>query len=131
MAVDCADGILPGDDRPGCLCSHAEDVGPRPEVRRTPRGAQAAPDIHSPNFNLLFFGNFGMLDYDEFARAMEEVINDPAKVYEAQVREVYTLGVYLARNKYRFIRWAYLTFILGLFVSGIVLALTDALLLAG
>ncbi|MFQ5408745.1 MAG: Pycsar system effector family protein [Anaerolineales bacterium] len=94
-------------------------------------GPQAAPDIHSPNFNLLFFGNFGMLDYDEFARAMEDVINDPAKVYEAQVREVYTLGVYLARNKYRFIRWAYLTFILGLFVSGIVLALTDALLLVG
>jgi len=34
---------------------------------------------------------------------------------------VYTLGVFLARKKYRFVRLAYLTFIAGMFVSGVVL----------
>jgi hypothetical protein len=52
---------------------------------------------------------------------MQQMMNDPSKVYEWQVREVYTLGLYLANQKYRFVRLAYLTFITGLVVSGAVL----------
>jgi len=62
---------------------------------------------------------------------MEDVMNDPSKVYEAQVREVYILGIYLARNKYRFIRWAYIAFIAGLLASAIVLVATNTLMLFG
>lgn len=89
------------------------------------------PDLASPNFNILFFGNFGVLDYEEYAQAMEDVMNDPSKVYEAQVREVYMLGIYLARNKYRFIRWAYIAFITGLLLSAVVLVATNTLMLFG
>ena len=81
-------------------------------------------NVHSPAFNLLFFGDFVHLSYPEFEAAMEEVMNDSSRTYEAQVREVYYLGVFLARNKYRFVRLAYISFIAGLLAGGVVLLLT-------
>lgn len=77
----------------------------------------AFPDLHHPKFNLLFFGNFVSMEYEQFAAAMEEMMNDPSKTYEVQVREIYTLGVFLAAKKYRFLRFAYLAFVIGLFIS--------------
>ncbi len=77
------------------------------------------PDIHSPKFNILFFGDFVQLGYDEFESEMEDILNDPSKVYETQVREIYTLGKYLSIKKYRFVRLAYMSFITGLLISGI------------
>ena len=79
------------------------------------------PDVDSPIFNILFFGDFVRLNYDEYEAAMEDVLNDPTKTYQSMVRELYTLGTFLAVKKYRFVRLAYATFILGLFVSSIIL----------
>jgi hypothetical protein len=75
------------------------------------------PNVRNPSFNLLFFGDFTGLDYPEFEAAMEEMMNDASRAYEAQVREIYLLGTFLAVKKYRFLRLAYLAFIAGLFVS--------------
>jgi hypothetical protein len=80
-----------------------------------------------PGFNLLFFGSFAGMDYAHFEAAMEEMMNDPSKTYEAMVREVYTLGVYLARKKYRYLRLAYIVFSTGLFAAGLTLLLTNVL----
>jgi hypothetical protein len=77
----------------------------------------ASPDVYHPKFNLLFFGSFVSMEYEQFAAAMEEMMNDPSKTYEAQVREIYTLGVFLAAKKYRVLRFAYLVFVIGLFTS--------------
>lgn len=79
------------------------------------------PDISNPFFNILFFGDFVRLEYDEYEAAMEEVLNAHSRTYQAQVRELYTLGRFLATKKYRFVRLSYLSFISGLFVSGMVL----------
>jgi len=81
------------------------------------------PDVDSPLFNILFFGDFVRLDYDQYESAMEDVLNDHTKTYQAQVRELYTLGTFLATKKYRFVRLAYAAFILGLFASGVMLIL--------
>jgi hypothetical protein len=78
-------------------------------------------DVRHPTFNLLFFGSFARMEYDQFLAAMEEVMNDPSQTYEVQVREVYTLGIFLATKKYRLLRLAYLAFASGLFLSGTVL----------
>ncbi len=78
----------------------------------------APPDIHSPTFNLLFFGDFIRLDYAHFEAAMEEIMNDPSRTYQAQIREIYTLGRFLALKKYRTLRLAYLSFVIGLIASG-------------
>jgi Family of unknown function (DUF5706) len=79
-------------------------------------------DVRHSKFNLLFFGSFVAMEYEQFAAAMEEMMNDPSKTYEAQVREIYTLGLFLAAKKYRFLRFAYLTFVTGLFVSVLLLS---------
>lgn len=84
----------------------------------------AVPDVGSPHFNLLFFGDFTGLTYAQFEAEMEKVMNDPSAVYRAQVREIYTLGVFLAEKKYRYLKLAYTTFILGLFASFITLLIT-------
>ena len=88
------------------------------------------PDIKSESFNLLFFGDFSRLSYEQFKEAMEEAMETPEAAYEIQIREVYTLGRYLAQKKYRFVRLAYLSFIAGLVVSMIAFFITE-LLLAG
>ncbi len=78
-------------------------------------------DLSHPKFDLLFFGSFARMEYAQFEAAMEEVMNSPSKTYEVQVREIYALGTYLARKKYRLLRFAYLAFASGLFISGAVL----------
>ncbi len=82
------------------------------------------PDVRSPQFNLLFFGDFMGLSYEQFEAEMERVMNDPSSVFQVQVREIYTLGVFLAQKKYRYLRLAYTTFIIGLFASFLTLLMT-------
>ena len=57
------------------------------------------------------------MDYDRFKKAMENIMNDHSMAYEVQLREVYTMGQYLSRQKYRFIMLAYMTFITGMILS--------------
>ncbi len=81
------------------------------------------PDVNSPLFNLLFFGDFTRLSYDEFESSMEKCLSDHNRTYHAQIRELYTLGMFLATKKYRFLQFSYLTFILGLTISCLVILL--------
>ena len=83
--------------------------------------------LDEPGFNLLFFGDFLHMDYKNFANAMEAMMSEPNRVYEAQVREIYTLGQFLARKKYHFVRLAYLAFIIGLIASGTILFITNVI----
>lgn len=83
------------------------------------------PEPKNLNCNILFFGNFMNLDYEAFRGIMEEIMQSPENTYEAQIREVYELGVYLGYKKYRFVRLAYLTFIGGLVSSGLLLIVIE------
>src|SRR3954467_6887441 len=55
-------------------------------------GKRSAPDVKSAQFNLLFFGDFSSMDYPHFAAEMEAALNEPSRVYELQVREIFILG---------------------------------------
>jgi hypothetical protein len=81
---------------------------------------KSRPDVSSSSFNLLYFGDFVKLDYDEFESAMTEVLQDPQRIYAVQIREIYTLGMFLAKVKYRFLKLAYATFITGAFAAATV-----------
>ena len=83
-----------------------------------------APKPDSLNTNFLFFGNFINYDYDTYLALMEKIVNDDYCIYEMQIREIYEQGLYLARKKYRFIRYAFTFFISGLLSSASVLVLT-------
>ena len=91
------------------------------------RTGSAPAEVSGAGFNLLFFGDFVGLGYDEFEDAMKHVIKDPDRTYQAQIKDIYMLGRYLADKKYRFLRAAYLTFITGIVASGGVLVLTAIL----
>lgn len=86
---------------------------------KLPPNTGGVPDTKSPTFNPLFFGDFTRMTQDHFERTMEEIMSDPNRVYGAQVREMYLLGTFLAQKKYRFLRYGYISFITGLFVSSV------------
>ncbi len=93
-------------------------VMPKVSLRLRRKGK---PDVGDPNFNLLFFSDYLRLDYGEYLKAMEKMMSQPSLTYEMQVRELYTLGRFLAAKKYRFVRLSYLAFLVGVFASGVVL----------
>lgn len=73
--------------------------------------------IRDPDYSPLFFGNYGDIPYDEYARNFEEIMNDSDQTYEIIVKDIYYAGVYLLTTKYKYIRIAYLSFFTGLIVS--------------
>lgn len=81
------------------------------------KSKKSVPDVSDPSFDLLFFGDFTKLDYAAYESAMEEMMNNANRTYEVQVREIYALGTFLVRSKYRFLRLGYMFFLCGLFAS--------------
>jgi len=77
-------------------------------------------DLSEDSFNLLFFGSFTRMGYNAYKDAMEKTMNNHSEVYETQIREIYTMGTYLAHNKYKFVQFSYLTFIAGIVFSSII-----------
>ena len=69
------------------------------------------------DFNLLFFGNYSHMSYDEYMEHMEKVLNDPNEAYEIQVHEIYYAGIYLNRTKYNYVKYGYIFFFIGLISS--------------
>tara|TARA_R110000850_G_scaffold30630_2_gene84208 strand:+ start:60028 stop:61203 length:1176 start_codon:yes stop_codon:yes gene_type:complete len=66
--------------------------------------------------NILFFGNFHKMPYDEYRWAMEETINDKDYVYESLIKDLYYLGKVLDK-KYKLLRITYTIFMTGIIVS--------------
>ena len=76
--------------------------------------------VNDPDYSPLFFGNYGDIPYEEYARDFEAIMNDPDATYEIMVKDIYFAGTYLLQTKYRYIRLAYLCFFTGLIVSVII-----------
>jgi predicted metal-dependent HD superfamily phosphohydrolase len=85
-------------------------------------------DIRQKKTNLLFFGNFYKMELDEYHWAMNEMLKDKEYIYGSMIKDVYFLGVVLAR-KYRYLRISYSIFMFGLIIS--LLAFAIAVLFYG
>lgn len=85
-------------------------------------GRFSEQDIDSKKTNLLFFGNFYKCTQEEYERAMSKMMVDSEYLYGSLVKDIYQLGVVLAR-KYRLIRWAYNIFMFGIIISVIAFAI--------
>ncbi|HSP17488.1 MAG TPA: Pycsar system effector family protein [Thermoanaerobaculia bacterium] len=70
--------------------------------------------------NLLFFGHFASMTEDEYMRAFEQIIASDDALYEIAVRDIYSLGTYLHRKKYRFLRFSYIALIAGFLMATLV-----------
>jgi Pycsar effector protein len=73
--------------------------------------------VNDHDYSPLFFGNYGDIPYDEYARHFAEIMNDSDATYEIMVKDIYYAGTYLLRTKYKYMRLAYLCFLAGLIVS--------------
>lgn len=73
-------------------------------------------DIRSKKANLLFFGNFHQMTYQEYEEGMETIMENGEYLYSNMIHDIYNLGVVLGR-KYRLLRFAYNTFMFGIIAS--------------
>ena len=76
--------------------------------------------VNDPDYSPLFFGNYGDIPYDEYAKHFADIMNDSDATYEVMVKDIYFAGTYLLQTKYKYIRLAYLYFFTGLLVSSII-----------
>jgi hypothetical protein len=70
--------------------------------------------------NILFFGHFAQMSDEEYIHEMEHILSSDALVYEAAVRDIHSLGVYLYKKKYRFLRFAYVALLFGFILATVV-----------
>lgn len=75
--------------------------------------------IEQKKSNLLFFGNFYNMSLDDFHWGMMEMIKDSDFLYSSMTRDLYYLGIVLAK-KYRYLRICY-----GVFMYGLILAVAS------
>lgn len=68
-------------------------------------------------FNPVFFAHFSELSRDEFFEVLGKTLRHDAAVYEVLANDLYGIGSYLARHKYRYLRFAYLFFLSGFFCA--------------
>lgn len=75
------------------------------------------PDVDSSGFNLLFFGHFSSLDAEEFTERMHQAMQLEPRLHDTMIRDIYQLGMVLAKRKYRFLGYAGISFICSLVLS--------------
>ncbi|MCM5662683.1 Pycsar system effector family protein [Galbibacter mesophilus] len=79
-------------------------------------GEFSQEDLKSRKVNLLFFGNYHKMPYRTYQDAMNEVLHDTDYIYDQLTKDLYYLGVVLAR-KYRLLRITYIIFMIGMISS--------------
>lgn len=85
----------------------------RPNITK---GTFTEEDIKNKKVNLLFFGNFYNMSLPEYDWAMKEMMNDREYLNSSMVKDIYFLGVVLAR-KYKYLRISYNIFMFGLILA--------------
>ncbi len=79
-------------------------------------------DIHNQKVNLLFFGNFYNMNFEEYEWAVKEMMQDDNYLYSNMIKDQYSLGKVISQ-KYLLLRIAYTIFMFGLIVSTLLFAL--------
>ena len=74
--------------------------------------------------NILFFGHFVHMPYELYEAAWHQILNSPSLSYQVQIQEIYGLGKYLAAYKFRYLRFAYIVFLVGLFAAACLAIMT-------
>ncbi|WP_027373511.1 Pycsar system effector family protein [Chryseobacterium sp. UNC8MFCol] len=85
----------------------------KPNVTKTTFTPQ---DIVNRKVNLLFFGNFQQMMFDDYHNAMRDLIKDRDYIYDSMVKDLYYLGKVLDR-KYKLLSITYKIFMAGIIIS--------------
>jgi predicted metal-dependent HD superfamily phosphohydrolase len=84
-------------------------------------GRFSQEDIQNKKINLLFFGNFYNMGLQDYEWAMREMLNSRDYLYESMIKDIYFLGIVLAK-KYKYLRISYNIFMYGLILVVIAFA---------
>ncbi|MGC9363985.1 MAG: Pycsar system effector family protein [Fidelibacterota bacterium] len=82
------------------------------------------------NVNPLFFGHFTRFTPDEYYDMMDKVFDSSRSIYRAQLKNLYQLGVVLKNRKYKFLKYSYQFFFVGL-ISSVILFTIQLLRILG
>lgn len=85
----------------------------RPSVTK---GSFTRNEVNDKKVNLLFFGNFYKMSYDDYNWAMNELMKDKEYLYNSMIKDLYHLGIVLEK-KYSLLRIAYTVFMFGIILS--------------
>lgn len=91
----------------------------RPKITE---GRFTRKNIEERNANLLFFGNFYNMSLDDYHWGMLEMIKDEDFLYSSMTRDLYYLGIVLAK-KYKYLSYCYTVFMYGLIISVVTFAI--------
>jgi predicted metal-dependent HD superfamily phosphohydrolase len=92
----------------------------RPKITK---GYFTREDIASRKANLLFFGNFYRMKLDDFHWGMMEMIKDKDFLYSSMTKDIYFLGVVLAK-KFRYLSYCYSVFMYGMIATVLAFAIS-------
>ncbi|MCF6352361.1 MAG: DUF5706 domain-containing protein [Cyclobacteriaceae bacterium] len=92
----------------------------RPSVSK---GTFSKKDIIDKKTNLLFFGNFHGMNIEDYEWGVAEMLKDSEYLYSSLTRDIFFLGKVLGR-KYKILRMAYTTFMVGFVISVLMLLIT-------
>lgn len=81
-----------------------------------PKGIFSKEDIDDKKVNLLFFGNYYKMNYEDYQDGMNKMMKDNEFLYGSLTRDVYSQGIVLGK-KYRLLRVAYNIFMFGIILS--------------
>jgi hypothetical protein len=85
----------------------------KPNVTKTNFTKQ---DISERKVNLLFFGNFHQMLFEDFQNSMRDLIKDREYIYDSMMKDLYFLGKVLDR-KYKLLSITYKIFMAGIIIS--------------
>ena len=71
-------------------------------------------DRESPIFNPLFFGHFAHLDIHEYKEDYAKILMTDDSVYDSMAGDIFGQGKILALKKYKYLKWSYNSFLLGM-----------------
>jgi len=85
----------------------------RPKVSE---GKFTRDDIQKKRTNLLFFGNFYRMSFEDFNWGFNEMMGDREFLYGSMIKDLYFLGKVLGK-KYKLVRISYTIFMYGIIIS--------------
>lgn len=85
----------------------------RPKVTT---GTIAKEDIENKKANLLFFGNFSKMEYEDFDFGMRKIMTDQEYLHNSMIQDFYNLGKVLDL-KFKYLRICYNVFMFGIIVA--------------
>ena len=74
-------------------------------------------DRKSPIFNPLFFGHFAHLDIHEYKEDYAKILMTDDNVYDSMAGDIFGQGKILALKKYKYLKWSYNCFLIGMSVA--------------